>query len=222
MTFRTRWGLLIALLVVFTLTMLLAGQRAQPPPVTGVERLGPDSGELVADYLQRAAGSFPPPGGGEVWGLVQLGDYLDPAAAAQEMRGARLSSVVLRVPLPGVQTALIFQDLPGQHPAVELAGAMRAAAQERAQAAGQAPPGSRRAAVATAEAARLRAGCTCVLAVLVRADGAVLRDLASRVGVRAVQAAHPGTPREDVAVSPLLPEQRDTVGPVSDEGPVPP
>ncbi|MGH3912422.1 MAG: hypothetical protein ACRDTC_03265 [Pseudonocardiaceae bacterium] len=222
MTPRARWVLLAVLLGVLALTVVVAGRPEAPAPSPGVERLGPEPAEPVADYLRRAQRSLPPPGGAQVWALVQLDGYLDPAAAATLVTGARLSKVVLRVPLPGLQTALIFQDLPGQHPVAELAAAIRTAAQDRTQAAAQAPPGSRLAAVAAAEANRLRMSCACVLALLVRADGAALHDLAHRPGVRTVQAASPGTPAHQLAVAPLLPEQHDTVGPVPDEGPVPP
>ncbi|HEU0088589.1 MAG TPA: hypothetical protein VFQ77_13250 [Pseudonocardiaceae bacterium] len=220
MTPRTRWALLAVLLVAFAAAVVVAGQPGEAPPVAGVQRLGPESGELVADYLRRAAGSLPAAGRPEVWALVQLDGYLDPVAAAVLVQGSRLSGVVLRVPLPGVQTALVFRDLPGQHPAAELVAAMRAAGADRARAATQAPPTSRAAAVAAVEAARLRASCACVLALLVRADGAALRELAARPGIRAVQAASPGTPRAGLAISPLLPEQRFVVGPVPDQGPV--
>lgn len=224
-----RWALLTVLLVVFTATVLVAGHHGEPPPTAGVERLGPESGEAVADYLRRANESLPPPGGGEVWALMQLDGYLDPAAAAALVgpgAGAlgdtvRLSGVVLRVPLPGVQTALISRDLPGQHPEQELAAAIRMAGSDRARAGAQALSGSRPAAVATAEAARLRGGCACVLALLARGDGDALRELADQPGVRAVHAASPGSPRHGLAVSPLLPEQRDLVGPVPDHAPVP-
>jgi hypothetical protein len=37
-----------------------------------------------------------------------------------------------------------------------------------------------------------------------------------------VPAALPDTPIQDVAVSPLLPEQAGLVGPVPDDGPIPP
>ena len=109
-----------------------------------------------------------------MWALVQLDDYIEPGPAAELTQGVRVSRVVLRVALPGVQTALIARDLPGQRPAAELVTATQAAAQDRARAAGQAPPGSRPAAVAAVESARLSAGCACVLAMLVRADGAVM------------------------------------------------
>jgi hypothetical protein len=222
MTPRTRWALLAVLLVAFALTVVVAGQRGDPPAATGVERLGPEFGEPVAGYLQRAAGSLLAPGEDEMWALVQPSGYLDPPAAADLVRGMRLSAVVFRVPLPGVQTALVTRDLPGQRPATELMAAMREVAQDRARAATQAPPGSRPAAVAATEATRLQAGCACVLALLVRADGDTLRELAGRPGVRAVHASSPGTPRQELAVSPLLPEQRDVVRSVPDDGPVPP
>lgn len=221
-TQEARWALLAVLLVALSVAVVVAGQRSEPPPVAGVERLGPEFGEPVADYLQRAAGSLPPPGGGQVWALVQLDGNLEPGPAAELTPGVRLSQVVLRVALPGVQTALVFRDVSGQHPVAELAAAVQAAGLDRARAAAQAPPGSRQAAVAAAEAARLGAGCACVLALLVRADPGALRELAVRPRVRAVHAASPDTPRQGLSVSPLLPEQRDVVGPVSDDGAVPP
>lgn len=224
---RTRWMLLAGLLAVFAATVVVAGRPGEPPPVSGVERLGPEPGEPVPHYLRRAQLSLPPAGSGPVWALVQLDDYLEPAAAAALVTGApgrpvRLSRVVLRVALPAVQTALISRDLPGQHPAAELAAAVRAAARDRSRDSSQAPAGSRSAAVAVAEAARLRGGCACVLALLVRAERDALRAVAARPEVRAVHAAGPGTALQGLAVSPLLPEQRDVVGPVPDDGPVPP
>lgn len=220
-----RGALLAGLLVAFVTAVVVAGQRAEPPPA-GVERLGPEFGEPVAAYVRRAWESLPPPGAdpagvGEVWALVELDSYLEPRPAAELIQGVRLSRVVLRVPLLGVQTALIARELPGQRPAAELAAAVRAAGQDRARAAGQAPPGGRLATVAAAESARLSAGCACVLAMLVRADGDALRKLAGRSGVRAVHAASPGTPPQGLSVSPLLPEQQHVVGPVPDDGPVP-
>ncbi|MGB6228182.1 MAG: hypothetical protein WBF76_23110, partial [Pseudonocardiaceae bacterium] len=135
-------------------------------------------------------------------------------------RGVRLSRVILRVPLPRVQTALITRDLPGQRPVTELDEAMRSAAQDRL-AASRAAPSERSAAVAAAEATQLRSGCACVLALLVFGDGESLRAVAARSGVRAVHAADPGTPLQDIAIAALLPEQVDLVGPVPDDGPVP-
>jgi hypothetical protein len=102
----------------------------------------------------------------------------------------------------------------------ELAEAMRSAAQDRLAASREAPSG-RPAAVTAAEAVQLRSGCACVLALLVYGDGSALRTVTARPGVRAVHAALPDTPLQDLAISPLLPEQVDLVGPVPDDGPVP-
>lgn len=219
---RARWALLAALLIVLGATIVVTGQRdAGPPTLAGTQRLGPEPGEPVTGYLDRAARSLPAPGVGPVWALVQLTGHVDAATAARLVRGTGLARVVLRVPLPRVQTALITTALPGQRPESEISAAMRAAADDRAAAALAAPDRSRAAAVAAAEARRLRAGCGCAVALLVRADRAGLTELSGRDGVRAVHAAQPGTPPQGLAVAPLLPQQRDVAGPVPDDGPVP-
>ena len=216
---RARWAVLAVLLVVFGVAVVVAGQHDQPVH-GGVQRLGPEVGEPVAGYLLRAGASLPERNSGQVWALVQLDRYLTPEPAAELTQGVRLSRVVLRVPLPRVQTALITRDLPGQRPVTELAEAMRSAAQERFAASRETLTG-RAAAVAAAEAAQLRGGCACVLALLVFGDGEALRAVADRPGVRAVHAAAPDTPLGDIAIAALLPEQVDRVGPVPDDGPVP-
>jgi hypothetical protein len=217
---RARWAVLAVLFVVFGVTVVVAGHCGEPVH-SGVQRLGPEAGEPVAHYLPRAGASLPTGTSGPVWALVQLDGYLAPEPAAELTWGVRLSRVILRVPLPRVQTALVTRDLPGQRPVTELAEAMRSAAQDRL-AASRAAPSGRAAAVAVAEASRLRSGCACVLAVLVYGDGDALRRVAARLRVRAVHAALPDTPIQDVAISPLLPEQLDATGPVPDDGPVPP
>jgi hypothetical protein len=217
---RARWAVLAVLFVVFGVTVVVAGQRGEPVR-SGVQRLGPEAGEPVAHYLLRARASLPAGISGPVWALVQLDGYLTPEPAAELARGVRLSRVILRVPLPRVQTALITRDLPGQRPVTELTEAMRSATQDRL-AASRAALSGRRAAVAAAEATQLRSGCACVLALLVFGDGEALRRIAVRPGVRAVHAAASDTPLQDLAISPLLPEQLDTAGPVPDDGSVPP
>lgn len=218
---RARWAVLAALFVALGVAVVVAGRPGEPRPVAGVERLGPEAGEPVADYLRRADASLPVVEPGSVWALVQLEGYLKPGPAAELTQGVRLSRVVLRVPLPRVQTALVTRDLPGQRPGTELTDALRSAAQDRAAVASR-MPGGRPAAVAAAEAARLRGGCACVVAFLVFGDGEALQAVASRPGVRAVHVAAPDTPLQDVAISPLLPEQVEVAGPVPDDGAVPP
>ena len=218
---RARWAVLAVLLVAFGAAVVAAGQRAPgPPPLPGVERLGPEPGEPVAGYLARAATSLPAGGTGPAWALVQLEDHLDAATAAALTQDVRLSRVVLRVPLPRVQTALLIRPVPGQRPAGEIAAAMRSAAGDRQAVAAPATAG-RAGQVADAEARRLRAGCSCVVALLVRGDHAALERLATRSQVRAVHAARVGTPPQGLALAPLLPEQREAAGPVPDDGPVP-
>lgn len=222
MSLRARWAVLMVLLTALVVAVVVAGQDGEPVRATGSQHLGPEFGEPVPDYLRRAAASLPAGNSAPVWALVQLDRHLSPEPAAELARGVRLSRVVVRVPLPRVQTALITRDLPGQRPVAELAGALRSAAQDRLLAASQAAPGSRRATVATEEAAQLNGGCTCVLALLVFGDGDVMRAVAARPGVRAVHAALPDTSIQDLAISPLLPEQLDTATAVPDDGPVPP
>lgn len=223
MSSRARWTVLGVLLAVLLGTAAVAGRSDAPAPLPGGERLGPEPGEAVADYLPRAAASLPPRDAGAVWALVQLTGYLDAGAAAGLTGEVRVSRVLLRVPLPRVQTAILARDVAGQRPAAEIAAAMRAAAAQRASAAAHARAGGRdrAAAMAAAEAERLRAGCACVLALLVRADRAALQELAGAQRVRAVHASPPGTALAGVATAPLLPEQTEQAGPVPDDGPVP-
>ncbi|HEX8759355.1 MAG TPA: hypothetical protein VF734_05125 [Pseudonocardiaceae bacterium] len=218
----TRWAVLAVLVAALGVAVVVAGRPGEPLPVTGVQRLGPEAGEPVADYLRRAGASLPASESRSVWALVQLQGYLTPGRAAELAQGVRLSRVVLRVPLPRVQTALIIEDLPGQRPVAELIEAQRSAAQNRAAVAVRNVPGGRSAAVAAVEATQLRGGCACVLAFLVSGDGEALQTVAVRPGVRVVHAALPDTPIQDLAISPLLPEQVDTAGPVPDDGAVPP
>lgn len=225
-----RWAVLTVLLAVFSVAVVMAGQHAGPAATgsspAGVQRLGPEAGESVADYLRRAGASLPGGNAGPVWALVQLDSYLAPKPAAQLASGVQLSRVILRVPLPRVQTALITRDLPGQQPGTGLTealliAAMESAAQNRLAAASRQVPRERSAVVAAAEAAQLGSGCACVLALLVRGDGDALRAVSVHSGVRAVHAASPDTRIWDIAISPLLPEQVDLAGPVPDDGPVP-
>jgi hypothetical protein len=135
---------------------------------------------------------------------------------------------VFRVSLTRVQTALRFQPLsPVDQPDPVLgrarqlvlaqATAQRSAATEAVRLTG------RPARVAAAEADGLASpSCRCVVALLVSADRTALDALVTAPGVRAVDAAPVGTPIDGVSLSPLLPEQSVTVGPVPDDGPLPP
>ncbi|MDD7968838.1 hypothetical protein [Actinomycetospora lemnae] len=219
--------MLAVVLVVVLLTAWAAGSASRPGPggvpgSTDATRLGPTPGETVAGYLDRTR--VPPPGPpGPRPALVTLAGEQDVAAAAAAIEGVPAREVVLRVPLPRVQTALrqIRLDDSG---AVDPAAALRLAEAQAANRAGEQARSSsgRAAAIAATESARLAAGCACVLALVVEIDPAAAPALAARPGVRAVEVAPAGARVGALAVSPLLPEQTDVVGPVPDDGPVPP
>ncbi|SFN83754.1 hypothetical protein SAMN05216207_102285 [Pseudonocardia ammonioxydans] len=236
---RGLWVVVAVMAVVLVGAVWAAGSgpASGPPAATGSVRLGPDPGQDVAGYLAGLPGSLPPPGPA-VPALVQFDRPLDAAgaAAAAGPAGAGVETAVFRVPLDRVQTALRFEPVTGTG---EVTGALGVARERalfgaeadagRAQqaAAGATAPEARaaltrRAAVAAAERRALAdPGCACVIALVVRADRAGLEALAGRDGVRAVQAAPPGTTAQELALSPLLPQQRTTALPPPDDGPVP-
>lgn len=219
MTTRGRVGVLVACAVVAMLIALYAAAQsppAVPPPPAGSVHLGPDPGEDVAAYLS----SRPVPAATAVApALVQFAIEQPVAGATALVAGATVVTAVFRVPIPRVQTALRFEALePGAVGAFDLAR-QRAAS---ASAAGAARLTGRSRDIAAAEAVALTTpGCACVLALVVRAEGSVLTRIAARPGVRAVDAAPPGTADRELALSPLLPEQRERADPLPDDGPVP-
>lgn len=220
--------MLAVVLVVTLVTAWAAGSGASGPSggipgSTDATRLGPTSGEPVAGYLDRARGVPPGPPGPRP-ALVTFAAEQDVADAAALVAGATPRAAVFRVPLPRVQTALRTVTLGPVAPV----DALRLAQAQAANRAGEQARSSsgRPATIAATESARLAAGCACVLAVVVAldpaADPALVPALAARPGVRAVEVAPAGARADALAVSPLLPEQTATVGPVPDDGPVPP
>ena len=216
-----RWvGVFVGCLVLLVTAAYVTARYAPatPVPSAGAVRLGPESGEDVSAYLSRLPGALPPDGVG-VPALVQLAEPATPSDALAAVTGTAPLTVVFRVPIARVQTAQRFVDV---EPDVPAAAAL-ANAQGRAEQAAAADAGrlaDRAGAVARAEAAALASpGCRCVLAVLVEGDGAALRAVAARAGVRAVDAAPPGTVAP--ALAPLLPEQTVRADPPPDDGPVP-
>lgn len=203
-----RVAVLVGCVVVALLVAWYAGSRPvqQPLPPAGSVRLGPEAGEQVRAYVARIAAELPPPGE-RALALVQL-DREVPVAEA-----AALAPVlaVYRAPGTGPQPALRFEQLePGVEPGRALASAQERAQRAAADAAAQLTGRLRDAAAAEA-AALADPGCACVLAVVVDGDRARLVELAGQV--RAVHAAPPGVTLRELALSPLLPEQADVVGP---------
>lgn len=225
MTTRRRLVLLAACAVAVLLVAWAAGAQivgtGQPGPPAGSVRLGPDAGEPVADYLGRLGADLPQPGP-TVPALVQFRSGQTAEAALAATAGTAAVTVVWRVPVTRVQTALRFQDLePQVPPATALDSARRRAAD--AAAADAARTTGRQQAVALLEEARLTdPACACVVAVVVLTDRTGLDALAGRDTVRAVQAAPPDTRPVELALAPLLPDQTDRADPPPDDGPVPP
>jgi hypothetical protein len=219
---RSRAAVLVSCAVLVLLAAWYAGARHAPSGPTsapGTVRLGPEAGEEVAGYLARVPATLPPDGV-RAPALVQLTDEATPSGALAAVAGATPVTVVFRVPLPRVQTALRFVDLEPGVPVQTALGNARVRAGQAA--AAEASRAGRPGAVAAAEAAALdRADCRCVLALVVDGDRAALTTIAGRGPVRAVEAAPPGTTAAELALAPLLPEQATRADPPPDDGPVP-
>ncbi|MEV1293520.1 hypothetical protein [Pseudonocardia sp. NPDC049635] len=235
---RGLWAVVALMGVVLLGALWVAGSGPPSPSgvATGAVRLGPDAGQDVAGYLAALPARLPP-AGERAPALVQFEQPLDAAGAAAVAGGATVDTAVFRVPIDRVQTALRFEPVAGTgDPEAALGvareraafGATADADRARRAAEGMTDPEarsvlSRRAAVAAAEQATLaRPECACLLALVVQAGRAELEALAATDGVRAVDAAPPGTATAELALSPLLPEQRTAVTPPPDDGPVPP
>ncbi|WP_460865735.1 hypothetical protein [Rhodococcus aerolatus] len=212
----------LAALVVVAGVVGLGAATPVRPPATPTVSLGPDQGAPVADVLAAAGTALAAvPADDPRWALVSLTAGLTPAAAAPLLGDVRVSRVLLHLALDRVQTAVVAVDTAGQRaPQVVLDDAASRAAATQAAAASTSP--RRAGATAAAEAAGLRAGCACVVGVVVRGDGRGRRELARAAGVRSVDPAPAGTSWGSLAVRPLLPEQTGVVGPGPDDGPVPP
>jgi hypothetical protein len=222
-TGRARAGVLLACAVVVLLAAWYAGTQfpaSAPAPAPGSIRLGPEPGEDVAAYLHRVSGELPAPGTAAL-ALVQLAAELPDPAAVAAVAGATPVTVVLRVPMPRVQTALRFEPLEQGVPLPVALDAARRRAQQQATTDAQRQAG-RAAEVAAAEARALAdPSAPCVLALVVQAERAGLDAVAARPDVRAVHAAPAGATARELAVSPLLPEQVERADPLPDDGPVP-
>ncbi|MEU7801234.1 hypothetical protein AB0J14_11885 [Micromonospora arborensis] len=206
-----------------------------------VTRVGVSDGDSVPGYLRSAAADLAalpasaPAAEDGTYALVTLDAYLPPQRLATVLGDVPVSTVFGRVPLPGRQTEIV--KIPALRvPDDVVAGMDQVAARKdteaadyraRAAAVDGAGVGERElraryatgADVAAAEAAAYRTGCACVYAAVVRATPVVLRGVAARPDVRAVDPA-PEVYRLDRTVfTPPLPEQHDVVRPPADTEP---
>ncbi|TWS19702.1 hypothetical protein FK529_11105 [Tsukamurella asaccharolytica] len=204
--------LAVALMLAFWLGSATPVREARPDG----DRLGPQAGQAVAEYLDEARASLAAaPAGERRWALISPATEWTPDEVWTRAAGLdRVGRVLVRVRIPGVQTPTASvppgQTLEGVLAVNELA----ALAMPTLVAAGD-----RGAAIARVTASRLRAGGPAVVGVIVWGTGDALRAAAGRPGVRSVQVLPRAGAR--FGVSALLPSATATVGPGPDDRPVP-
>ncbi|CAM3704627.1 hypothetical protein ACXYTP_14435 [Tsukamurella ocularis] len=180
------------------------------------DRLGPQSGQAVAEYLGEARASLAAaPAGERRWALLSPDVAWAPDEVWTRAAGLdRVGRVLVRVRIPGVQTPTATVP-PGQSSqGLRAVNELAALAMPKLVA-----DGARGDAIARVTASRLRAGVPAVVGVVVWGTGDALRAVADRPGVRAVQVL----PREGArfGVSALLPSSKVTAAPGPDDRPVP-
>ncbi|WP_112299720.1 hypothetical protein [Rhodococcus wratislaviensis] len=203
--------------VLIAVTVVLGVLHPVRRAPVSTDTLGPDNGEVVADYLARADRSLDAADGRrEHWALVSFTRPVTTEAVRDVASGIRVSQVLFRVPLDRVQTPLVSVPVAAGDAALARASALAAG---RAQAVtGETERQAQIAAVSSAELAR---NCACVIGVVVRGDREALTALRSAPDVRAVEALGADAVAGRFAVRPLLPEQVEIVGPGPDDGIVP-
>ncbi|MFE3289863.1 hypothetical protein [Rhodococcus sp. NPDC059234] len=207
----------VACAVALVVLVLLLGVLTPPRPSSiATDRLGPDSGEPVADYLDRARTSLADlDGASQRWALVSFDPEQTAAQAYRTAGGVRVSQVLFRVPLDRVQTQLIVVDVAGEE------SVLRAPAVAAGRLSGSTGEWDRQGRVDAVSASRLAQDCPCVVGLTVRGDPDRLRELAAAPGVRAVEALPADAVFGRFAVNPLLPEQTQAASPGPDDGEVP-
>lgn len=274
----------VGVVIVLALVAILTALRTELPRNPGVmsDALGPDPGEPVATYLERAraslSGSATDSGvssgtgnsgdssdsgagtdgdasgvGGSRWALVTaVAPWSVGQADAMVAGVARVSRVYLQVPVPGV--AMPVADVTLAEPTAgetsresvftravrQVADRARAvssqadsvqpdSAQPDRATTGAATKDSARGdgedrggAAAALTGARLQAGEAAIIGLVVRGTPEELRAVASRPGVRAVEALPGDSVWGRFAVRPLQPQQVEAADPLADDAPVPP
>ncbi|QCQ91480.1 hypothetical protein [Rhodococcus sp. SGAir0479] len=219
MSART-WPSVVAAAVLVGAVVGLGIANPVPDARISTDRLGPDAGEQVTEYLDRARGTLAddPAAGADTrhWALVSLAAPAAPQHLLDVTADLRVAQVLLRVPLDRVQTPMVAIPVAANPTAVLRASGV-AAARLHTSIVGH----DRQSLVAAYSAAQLSDGCACVVGATVRGTLDQLRLLADTPGVRVVEALPPDAVAGSFAVSPLLPEQVGTVAPGPDDGPVP-
>ncbi|MGG7102717.1 hypothetical protein [Rhodococcus sp. 24CO] len=186
-----------------------------PTPPVGTDSLGPDSSELVSDYLDRARESLDAVEE-SAWALASFAAPMIADDVIAATPGVRVSEVLFRVPLDRVQTPMVVIAVPDNNDAIRrapVAAATRLAAMSGVD--------ERQKRVAEVSSRQLAQGCACAIGAVVHGSAQELAALAGSPSIRALEALpEDGTPWR-AAVRPLLPEYVDVVRVGPDDGPVP-
>lgn len=218
----SRTWLAVAATVALAAVVVFLGVANPPQPGrVGTDALGPESGELVASYLERADASLTNADAdagesGPRWALASFEAPITTSGLLDVVGDLRVSQVLFRVPVERVQTPIVAVPVPDNDVAVARAPAV-AAARLQAGIVGH----DRSSQVAAYSADRLSAGCACVVGATVRGSLDQLRALAAVPGVRAVEALPGDAVAGAFSVNPLLPTQTASVVPGPDDGTVP-
>ncbi|MGA9872630.1 MAG: hypothetical protein WBQ44_16010 [Rhodococcus sp. (in: high G+C Gram-positive bacteria)] len=190
-----------------------------PEPRIGTDRLGPDNGERVDEYLARATESVDDARTDNDlhWALVSFDSPLAPLQSYESAAEVRIAQVLLRVPIERVQTQELVVGVPGTEASI-----LEATDTAASRLQGSMGEWDRRAQVDAVSAARLAAGCDCVVGLVVHADGTSLQALGARPDIRAVEALPADAIAGRFAVRAFLPDYVDVVGSLPDDGPIPP
>ncbi|PTR32219.1 hypothetical protein C8K36_1011271 [Rhodococcus sp. OK519] len=218
-----RWPAVAAAVALAATVLVLGVMNPVAPARVSTDRLGPDSGEQVSEYLDRAGISLQvgrgddPAAGVEHWALLALDAPTTASGLVAVAGDLRIAQVLFKVPIERVQTPIVAVGVGADPAATERASAV-ASARLSAAVGG----GDRQSQIMGYSAAQLSGGCACVVGAVVRGSLDQLRGLVEAPGVRAVEALPSDAVAGAFAVSPLLPEQSTVVGPGPDDGPVPP
>ncbi|SDZ07929.1 hypothetical protein SAMN05444365_105214 [Micromonospora pattaloongensis] len=235
--------LTVAATVSVTAVLMTAVWAADRGPVGDqtvgdVVRVGVVDGDSIPGYVRAsrdkldALSAAPPSAPTETYALVTFAAYLAPGRLSPVLDGLAVSEVFSRVPLPHTQTQIVR--IPAQRVPDDVTAGMAQVAQRkeieardyRERGAALTGDGDQErelrqlydsgARVALAEATAYRSHCSCVYAAVVRATPALLRRVAERPEVRAVDPAPELRRLERAVFLPPLPEQQDVVRPPAD------
>lgn len=218
----------VGAVIVLALVVILTALRTELPRSPGLmsDALGPESGEAVAGYLERASASL---AGGAVeagprWALVTAERPWSVAEAADVVAALpRVSMLYVQVPVPGVAMPVAEETL--AEPVAGEADREPVFVRALERLAGAAVAVDGRGRVAETEAltvARVQAGEPAIIGLTVRGDTEALRMVADEPGVRAVEALPADAVWGRFAVRPLQPQQLEAAEPLPDHAPVPP